>query len=69
MMRHNLPEQRWRKSSYSADNGPQCVEVQFTDDGLQAVGDSKARGLGAFLFTAGEWDNFITAVKQGALRS
>lgn len=67
-MRHNLPEQRWRKSSYSADNGGQCVEVQLTGDGLQAVGDSKARERGAFVFSAAGWNGFVAAVRRGDLR-
>jgi hypothetical protein len=69
MIRYNLPDGKWRTSSYSADNGGQCVEVQITDDGLTAVGDSKARGLGAFTFARGQWAGFVAAVKRGGLRS
>ena len=29
MMRHDLPEDGWRKSSYSSDNGGNCIETQL----------------------------------------
>ncbi|MBW1601628.1 DUF397 domain-containing protein [Streptomyces sp. JJ66] len=67
MIRHNLPEDQWRTSSYSADNGGQCVEVQLTDDGLWAVGDSKDRTRGAFTSSPLGWDAFIYGVKAGSL--
>ncbi|WP_323137855.1 DUF397 domain-containing protein [Streptomyces sp. NBC_01433] len=47
MLRHDLPEGAWTKSSYSGDNGGSCVETQPTVDGLFGVGDSKGRTLGA----------------------
>ncbi|MFD7918716.1 DUF397 domain-containing protein [Streptomyces sp. NPDC059740] len=67
MMRHDLPEDQWRKSSYSPDNGPNCVEVQTTAGGRIAVGDSKMRALGAHTFPAGQWQKFIDALLTGAL--
>ncbi|WP_405803378.1 DUF397 domain-containing protein [Streptomyces sp. NBC_01187] len=67
MMRHNLPEDAWMKSSYSGDNGGQCVEKQITADGLVAVGDSKHRDLGAHTFTTAQWQAFVTAVREDAL--
>jgi hypothetical protein len=65
VIRHDLPESRWRKSSYSADEGPTCVETQATDDGLMAVGDSKDRSRGALTYTPETWASFIDAVKRG----
>lgn len=50
MMRHDLPEDLWQKSSYSSDTGGNCVETQVTPDGLVAVGDSKDRSQGTFTF-------------------
>ncbi|UWM49216.1 DUF397 domain-containing protein [Streptomyces carpaticus] len=67
MVRHNLPAHRWRSSSYSADNGGQCVEVQFTEEGFLAVGDSKDRARGALVSGPGPWGNFIRAVKNARL--
>ncbi|KOG90131.1 DUF397 domain-containing protein [Streptomyces varsoviensis] len=65
MTRSGLPKGRWKKSSYSADQGPTCIETQVTDEGLVAVGDSKERGLGAFVFPTAVWAEFVRAVKRG----
>ncbi|MFI1865919.1 DUF397 domain-containing protein [Streptomyces jumonjinensis] len=67
MMRHNLPEGAWQKSSYSGDNRGTCIETQPTDDHRIAVGDSKARALGAHTFAPGPWQTFVTAVSEGTL--
>lgn len=63
MMRHDLPEDLWQKSTYSSDTGGNCVETQLTPDGLVAVGDSKDRAQGAFAFQPDAWEAFINAVK------
>ncbi|GAB2926093.1 DUF397 domain-containing protein [Streptomyces mayteni] len=63
-MRHGLPADNWRKSSYSNAGSGNCVETQLTHDGLVAVGDSKDRTRGAFLFPAAEWGAFIARVKS-----
>lgn len=67
MMRHNLPEDAWTKSSYSGDNGPTCVEQQTTADGEIAAGDSKNRALGAHAFAPAVWQEFVNAVVDGNL--
>ncbi|MFD8460517.1 DUF397 domain-containing protein [Streptomyces antimycoticus] len=67
MMRHDLPVDRWRKSSYSPDNGGQCLETQTTADALVAVGDSKNRAMGAHTFSPATWREFITAIRSGTL--
>ncbi|MET2717245.1 DUF397 domain-containing protein [Streptomyces harbinensis] len=67
MVRHHLPACLWRSSSYSADNGGQCVEVQFTEEGFLAVGDSKDRARGALVSGPISWSNFIRAVKNARL--
>ncbi|MEV0261565.1 DUF397 domain-containing protein [Streptomyces sp. NPDC050617] len=67
MIRNDLPESRWKKSSYSADQGGTCVETQAIDGGLVAVGDSEARALGAFIFLPVAWVEFVGAVKRGEL--
>ncbi|MDT0446762.1 DUF397 domain-containing protein [Streptomyces johnsoniae] len=63
MIRHHLPEDQWRRSSYSADNGGQCVEVQAVGGAFVAVGDSKDRRRGAFVFEPDAWSSFVDAVK------
>ncbi|MFE7115608.1 DUF397 domain-containing protein [Streptomyces sp. NPDC057654] len=65
MMRHNLPEKSWAKSSYSGSQQSDCVETQCTADGLVAVGDGKAHALGAFVFSPAAWAEFVGAVKRG----
>ena len=65
MMRHDLPEGQWYKSSHSSDNGGQCVEVQRACSDVVAVRDSKDPALGAHTFTATEWQHFVTAVRDG----
>ncbi|MFD5558896.1 DUF397 domain-containing protein [Streptomyces sp. NPDC127068] len=65
MMRHNLPEDSWQKSSHSPNNGGSCVERQLTAEGEVAVGDSKDRSLGAHAFAPAAWQEFVTAVAHG----
>jgi hypothetical protein len=65
MMRHDLPEDAWTKSSYSGNNGGQCVEYQRVDGLHVAVGDSKDRSQGAFVFPLHAWTSFVNAVKDG----
>jgi hypothetical protein len=67
MMRHDLPEDRWHKSSYSLDNGGECVETQHTPQGHMAVRDTKDRDSGTLIFEATAWQDFITAVRDGTL--
>jgi hypothetical protein len=56
----------WRKSSYSNENGGNCVEVADLPDGGRAVRDTKDHGRGPILrFTAGEWRAFVLGVKDG----
>jgi len=63
MTRYGLPADRWTKSSYSGDVGAQCVEYQRVDGAQVAVGDSKDRSRGAFLFPLAAWASFVDALK------
>ncbi|MFD8969832.1 DUF397 domain-containing protein [Streptomyces sp. NPDC059568] len=67
MIRHDLPGDKWQKSSFSPDNGGNCVEGQLTAEGLFAVGDSKNRVLGAHTFEPAVWQQFINAVRTGTV--
>jgi hypothetical protein len=61
----DLAEARWRKSSYSNDQG-ECVEVAFLRSGRVAVRDSKDRGSGpTLLFTPAGWSAFVRGVVTG----
>ncbi|MEU8570472.1 DUF397 domain-containing protein [Streptomyces pathocidini] len=64
-MRHDLPADGWRKSSYSGSAGSDCIETQVTCDGLVAVGDSKDRSQGAFVYAPEAWASFVGAVRRG----
>ncbi|NUK14049.1 DUF397 domain-containing protein [Streptomyces lunaelactis] len=67
MMRHDLPEDKWHKSSYSTDNGGQCVEKQTTADRRVGVRDSAFPALGAHVFGEAQWQEFVSAVQIGAV--
>ena len=56
---------RWRKSSYSGDNGGACVEVG-TAGRVVAVRDSKDPEGPRLAFAAGTWQAFAEDVKAGA---
>ncbi|MEV7157115.1 DUF397 domain-containing protein [Streptomyces misionensis] len=67
MMRHDLPEGKWKKSSYSGAQQGDCLEVQTTEDGLVAARDSKSPHLGAFVVSPDQWAAFVDDVKSGSL--
>lgn len=63
----DLTNARWVKSSYSGNNGGDCVELAVLSGDGMAIRDSK-RPYGPVLrFTAAEWDAFRTGVKNGEL--
>lgn len=53
----------WRKSSYSGDNGGDCIEVATTPTAVP-VRDSKDPDGPQLTFTTNAWDAFIAAVKR-----
>ncbi|MBF8191430.1 DUF397 domain-containing protein [Nonomuraea sp. K274] len=71
----DLSQARWRKSSFSGDNGGNCVEVaelENAHDGpahkageakLIAMRDSKDPDGPKLFFTYAEWDAFLKGVK------
>jgi uncharacterized protein DUF397 len=54
----------WRKSSYSSDQGDNCVEVAALPGGV-AVRDSQDPDGPVLRFNAGEWRAFLTYVRSG----
>jgi hypothetical protein len=54
-------ESSWRKSSYSGDNGGECVEVATS--GAVLVRDTTDRGGPVLTFTADTWRAFTTTIK------
>jgi Domain of unknown function (DUF397) len=56
---------KWRKSSYSANNGGACVEVCTSDAGAVAVRDSKDPDGPRLAFSPEDWRAFTASVKAG----
>lgn len=52
----------WRKSSYSSDNGGECVETA-SGGGFVVVRDTTNRDGGALSFTARAWREFLGGLK------
>ncbi|PZG29426.1 hypothetical protein C1I98_32030 [Spongiactinospora gelatinilytica] len=59
----DLSVAEWRKSSHSADNGGQRVEVARNLHGVVAVRDGEHPGGPIPVFTPGEWHFFLAGVK------
>jgi hypothetical protein len=61
----------WRKASYSGGNGGACVEVSaaLTPRVVCLVRDTKDRDGARLAFTAGAWDSFVSAIKDGTAGS
>jgi len=55
----------WRKSSHSAGNGGECVEVATLPEGGRAVRDSKDPDGPALRFTDAEWKAFLAGAREG----
>jgi Domain of unknown function (DUF397) len=54
-------ESNWRKSSYSGDNGGECVEVATA--GTVLVRDTADRNGPVLTFTPDAWRAFTTAIR------
>ena len=57
----------WFKSSYSNNQGGDCVEGARLADGAMAVRDSKDPEGPALLFPTSVWTAFTTALRNGDL--
>jgi hypothetical protein len=60
-------EPQWFKSSYSAGQGTECVEVALVRDGV-AVRDSKDRRMPHLQFGAEAWVTYMASVREGDWR-
>ncbi|MEV0532758.1 DUF397 domain-containing protein [Kitasatospora sp. NPDC050463] len=54
----------WFRSSYSGENGGNCIEVAHVESGI-AVRDSKDKEGPCLRFTAEAWRGLIDSVKPG----
>lgn len=55
---------RWRKSTYSGNNGGSCVEVADNLPGIVLVRDSKDRDGGTLRFQPAAWQAFVDLAKR-----
>ncbi|MBO8194111.1 DUF397 domain-containing protein [Streptomyces oryzae] len=62
-----MADAAWFKSSYSNNQGGNCVEGARLGGGVMAVRDSKQPQGPAFVFGAEAWSAFLASVKGGAL--
>lgn len=62
--RPDLTAAAWRRSSYSNQEGGNCVETADGFPGLVPVRDSKNALGPALAFPAGSWTSFIGALQQ-----
>ncbi|MET9028282.1 DUF397 domain-containing protein [Nocardia sp. NPDC004168] len=62
-MNADLSGVTWFKSSHSSGQ-TDCVEVAWLDEDGVGVRDSKNPTGPALVFTSGEWDAFISAVRH-----
>ncbi|MET9195846.1 DUF397 domain-containing protein [Streptomyces olivaceus] len=60
----DLSTMTWRKSSYSNQDGGNCVEVAPGLPSLVPVRDSKAPARGALLFASPAWAAFVDGVRR-----
>jgi hypothetical protein len=60
-----FPEARWRKSSFSGDDGSNCVEIAALPGGCRVVRDTKNAGGPVVVFTSAEWTVFLDHLKIG----
>lgn len=63
----DLTAATWRKSSYSNQDGGECVEVSDYFASAVPVRDSKFLSGPVLLFPAAGWGSFVSAVKGGQL--
>ncbi|MEU1223502.1 DUF397 domain-containing protein [Streptomyces microflavus] len=65
----DLTAATWRKSSYSNQDGGQCLEVADDFAPVVPVRDGKNPQGPALTFAAAGWSSFVAAVKDGDLNA
>lgn len=63
----DLSAAAWRKSSYSNQDGGECVEVSDDFAAAVPVRDSKVPHGPALVFPAAGWASFVSALRGGQL--
>ncbi|MFC7264275.1 DUF397 domain-containing protein [Streptomyces lutosisoli] len=64
MREYDLSNAQWRKSTYSDDNGGDCLEVADGVPGIVPVRDSKVAAGPVLLIGSAAWTEFIGAVGE-----
>jgi hypothetical protein len=59
----SIPEETWRKSSYSGGSGGDCLEVAAGDAAVVPVRDSKNPHGPGLRFQAEAWSVFVDGIK------
>ncbi|WP_406135371.1 DUF397 domain-containing protein [Streptomyces sp. NBC_01089] len=59
----------WRKSSYSNQDGGQCLEVSDDFAAVVPVRDSKRPDGPVVTFAADHWSSFVSALRDGVLNA
>jgi hypothetical protein len=54
----------WFKSSYSSNDGPDCVEVAIAPATTVHVRDSKDKQRAQLAFTGVSWAEFVSSVRR-----
>ena len=62
MNRHELTSTTWIKSSYSGDNGGNCIEASLDFPAVVPVRDSKNPDAGIITVSRNAWAAFLASV-------
>jgi hypothetical protein len=54
----------WFKSSYSSNDGPECVEIAIAPAATVHVRDSKDTQRAQLAFTGASWTEFVSSVRR-----
>ncbi|MFJ2716744.1 DUF397 domain-containing protein [Streptomyces sp. NPDC087437] len=63
----DLSASAWRKSSYSNQDGGECVEVSDDFAAVVPVRDSKVPHGPVLVFPTAGWTSFVSAIRGGQL--
>ncbi|NYH78259.1 hypothetical protein FHR84_001581 [Actinopolyspora biskrensis] len=64
MIRTELQQSNWRKSSHSSDQSGNCVEVAYPTGGV-ATRDSKDPDGAVLVFDHPRWNSFLSTTRRG----
>ncbi|MFE4535093.1 DUF397 domain-containing protein [Streptomyces scopuliridis] len=62
-----VPEQAWRKSSYSGSNGGECIQVADGNAHAVPIRDSKNPTGPILIASNASWTTFLTFAKTAAV--